>query len=322
MTRPPVPARRAELLSIGTTDATLARERRRGDLLSIVPGSYVTREDWAALDGLARHRLRVLETAARLKTQPVYSHFAAAALLGIRILNEWPERIDVTLERSSGGRSGGLLRRRCTGLDDVDVVSLDGLLVTSPAQTVTDLARELPFADGVVAMDSALHRKRRPRPLLTVDELDARVAASAGKPGHRRAVACARFATPLSDSPQESHSRVQIHLLGFPEPELQSRLLLPDGSTAELDFRWPQYDHGGECDGRAKYRNPEFLRGRTPTEAVIDEKNRENQVRRVVSRLSRWEPAHLYPPARLYDLLTADGLPSSKPRPPRTTRWT
>lgn len=84
------------------------------------------------------------------------SYFAAAALWGIRILGRWPELVNVTIDRAAGGRSDGALRRHCVGLESTEIVVLDGLTVTSPAQTVVDLVRMLQFADAIVAASPAL----------------------------------------------------------------------------------------------------------------------------------------------------------------------
>lgn len=44
-------------------------------------------------------------------------------------------------------------------LDDVDRWTVDPLSVTSPARTVVDLARHLPFEEAVVIADCALSRR-------------------------------------------------------------------------------------------------------------------------------------------------------------------
>ena len=305
--------RRRDEVQIGTSDSALRRGLRTGSIVTVTAGVYADALWWQHLDGIERHRERVLATADRMPTSPVFSHFAAAALWGIRILGRWPELVDVTLDRATGGRSDGRIRRHCTGLEAVAVVHRGGLLVTTPAQTVADLARILPFTDAVAAIDSALHRRRRPRPLTTPDEVMRAVAAFEGGRGHRAAVAAARFSTPLSDSVKESQSRVLLH--GFPAPVLQQKFRLPTGRDAEVDFFWPDHSHIGECDGRSKYRDPALLNGRTPEEVYFDEKERENQLRRMVRGFSRWEPSELDTPRRLYDRLVRDGLPSSRRRP-------
>lgn len=306
--------RRSEQLALGRNDAELSRAVRGGTLLRIAPGSYVSTTEWNTLDRIEQHRMRVLEYAPRLHPDTVYSHFAAAALWGIRLLGAWPERIHVTAPRASGGRSEGGLARHCTGVSASGVTSLAGMRLTTPAQTVVDLARVLPFSDAVVAMDSALSSRGR-MPLTDHTAIERLLEAGRGTRGMARATAVSAFSTSLSDSPEESHSRALLHILGFPAPELQRSFALPDGGTAEVDFFWEEYDLVGECDGRAKYRDPRFLRGRRPEDAVIQEKNRENQLRRVVGKVSRWEPAELYRPREFYDHLVRDGLPSARPRP-------
>ena len=309
--RPDILIRRRNRVILGLADATLQRRLRTRDLVRVTTGAYADAGEWSRLSPIEQHRTRVLATAERLSTDVVFSHFAAAALWGIRVLGRWPDVVDVTLERASGGRSDGGLRRHCTGLDSTEFVELDGLVVTTPAQTVIDLARMLPFADGVVAMDSALHTRRTPARLTTPPQLDRRLEAIDGRRGSAKARKAVEFSTPLSDSPEESHSRVQIHLLGFPKPRLQQEFTLRNGRRAFVDFYWEDHNHIGECDGRAKYTNPEFLAGRSPQQALLEEKARENELRQQVRGFSRWEPADLYPPRRLYERLLRDGLPSS-----------
>lgn len=306
--------RRRNVIDLGVNDRTLRRAVLAGRMVRVVPGAFVKAEPWNALKPYERHRLKVLATARRMRSEAVFSHHAAAALWGIRMLRNWPKLVDITMDRATGGRSDGLLRRHCRGFDGVEVTRLDGLLVTTPAQTVADLALRFPFPDAVVAMDSALHRKRKPEPLATSDELLERVMAAEGKRGWRRALAAATFATPLSDSPEESHSRVQIHLLGFPAPILQREFRDARGFVGKPDFYWPEFDQIGECDGRAKYTDPTLRNGRTADEVILAERHRENRLRRLVNGVIRWEPADLYPPAKLSRILTDGGLPSSGTR--------
>ena len=112
-----------------------------------------------------RHFARTLETADRMRGSVMFSHFAAAAIWGIELLGSWPALIDVRVARGTGGRSSGAVRRRALGFEGVDAVAWGAHLVTTPAQTVVDLARELSFTGGVVAMDRALWRRRERGPL-------------------------------------------------------------------------------------------------------------------------------------------------------------
>lgn len=304
-------------------DGMPVNERRRrsavsdGRLTRIVAGSYAPTAAWESLRPIDRHHLRVVEAVDRARSSLVVSHFAAASVWGIDMIGRWPGTVDVLVPRTSGGRSSGTFRRRTTSADDAATVPWRGHEVTTPAQTVLDIARISGFTAGVVACDQALWQRRPGGALATSEELDELLSGRAPRRGHARARAAVEFATSSSDSVRESQSRVLIARLGFPAPELQRRFVLPSGRVAFSDFWWPAYAHAGEFDGVGKYVDPELLRGRAPEEALLDEKDRGDELCRVVRRLSRWRVPALTDPRRLYDILAGDGLPTSRPRPPR-----
>src|SRR5690606_13542273 len=68
--------RRRELELIGTPDSSIRRALRSGTLVRVCAGAYADASAWSELDDMARHRIRVLATAERLTTTPVFSHFA------------------------------------------------------------------------------------------------------------------------------------------------------------------------------------------------------------------------------------------------------
>jgi very-short-patch-repair endonuclease len=45
------------------------------------------------------------------------------------------------------------------------------------------------------------------------------------------------------------------------------------------DFYWKQAKVVAEFDGEEKYLKPEYLKGRTASQAVVEEKKRENRIR-------------------------------------------
>ena len=111
--------------------------------------------------------------------------------------------------------------------------------------------------------------------------------------------------------------RALIATMGFPAPELQTRFLMPGGRRAFTDFFWRDHRHIGEFDGEGKYRDPDLLRGRTPEQVLLAEKDREDALRRQCDAFSRWRVPALSSPRLLYDILAGAGLPTSKPRPGR-----
>ena len=292
----------------------LARMVDRGEVVRFAPGSYASAGAWSNLKPIDRHAQRVWEAASRTERGTVFSHFGVAALCGIDIMGVWPEDVDISVERTSGGRSTGRLRRHTRRLDDLDLVPWGQHFITSPVQTAIDLAAILTFTQGVAVADRTLWVRRESGPLATKEELMAAAAAYAGR-GAVRALRVAEFASGEADSVGESRSRVGIHRLGFPAPVLQQEFVLPSGRHVRSDTYWPEWDHVGEFDGIGKYLDPTILQGRTPHQALIEEKDREDELRRVVRGLSRWRTPQLDRLALLYDILTRAGLPSSRPRP-------
>lgn len=308
--------RRAENDGEPVNDRRLRARVDRGDVVRIAPGSYADAAAWRALTPMARHAQRVWEAAARLSPGQIFSHFAAAAIWGIDIAGPWPRSIDVTVDSRRTVRSTGLIRRHGRRLEEKVAVPWDRHGLTDPLRTTVDLMRELPFAEGVASADRALWRRRPSGPLMTPEELIAAAGAVDGR-GCARAERAAAFATGWSDSVGESRSRVMIHVLGFPRPDLQARFRLASGREAFADFFWREFRHIGEFDGSGKYRDPRLLRGRTPEEALLAEKDREDELRRQVRAFSRWRGAALRHPHLLYDILSTAGLPSRRSRPGR-----
>lgn len=308
--------RRREQDGLPLTDPRLRREIEAGTVARLVPGSFARAGQWRALAPLDRHHLRVVETVDRARGSQVIAFHAAAAVWGIDRIAAWPDRVDVIVPRRTGGRSSGTIRRWTTAATDIQAVPWRGHKITTPAQTVLDLARTSRFTDAVVALDQALWARRPGGALTTSDELWTLLEASQPRRGDVRARAALAFASPLADSVRESESRSLISQLGFPVPTLQHPFRLSRGRVVRTDFWFAEFEHAGEFDGVGKYLDPALLDGRTPEQALVEEKDRGDELRRVVRRLSRWRVPHLAAPRRLYDVLTADGLPSSKPRPP------
>lgn len=118
-----------------------------------------------------------------------------------------------------------------------------GLRLTTPAQTVLDLSRELALVDLTVLADSLLHRR-----VLTPAELEQRLDACQG--GLPRVASVARtLVRPGAESPMETRARLLLVLAGLPEPVLQHEV----GDTRHrfrLDLAYPELRVAVEYDGR------------------------------------------------------------------------
>jgi hypothetical protein len=189
------------------------------------------------------------------------------------------------------------------------------LLVTSRVRTVLDLAAFTPFAEAVVPLDQVLRPGFAAKlSTLSKDDLSAGIGSiySAGR--QRRIHAALDFADARSGSAGESYSRSLLHLAGFEAPVLQQEFRDEQGLIGYSDFYWKRARVVGEFDGEEKYLKPEYLRGRTPSQVVIEEKYREDRIRALGFTVVRWVWADLMQPARLERKVAAAGVPRRRTR--------
>lgn len=223
-------SRRGYVLPEGVTEWDLRSKRYRRLFRGIYVASSVT------ITPL------LLAEAALLLADPrsVASHHSAARIWGgtvpedglthITCFGRRPQVAGVLAHRTKRGQVG---------------TSLQGVRLTTPAQTFLDLAATLNLVELVVLGDS-LVRKRR----VTPEEL---VAAAAKYRGANRAVArrAAAFVRRDVDSPMESLLRMLIVLAGLPEPVVNHKIYWSDGQVRwRFDLSYPDYRLVIEYDGQ------------------------------------------------------------------------
>jgi hypothetical protein len=279
-------------ISVPGDRAVLFAAVNRGDFHRVRRGVFARRSEWDGMSPDDRYRLAVHAEAAWNTDPQVWSHESTAALWRLPSLGRWPAVTHVVAPVAAGGRSTSSLRRHAVGIPS-DLERIDGLAVTTLARTAIDLAASRQFASAVVFLDAALRRTDHPfeglpRTLLTradlVSELDVR-RSQRGVAMARRAIA---FSDGRADRPGESVSRVNMFRAGLTMPCLQAELRGASGRRWFVDFWWPLFNLIGEFDGLFKYTDPEFLRGRTPEQALRDEKEREDDLRAAGHGMTRW----------------------------------
>ncbi|WP_411701113.1 hypothetical protein [Conyzicola sp.] len=290
-----------------------ARNALRGSEVRIAGGAYVDAGEWTALGARERYLVKIRAVVETRRHRAVLSHRSAAAIHGLPALEPWPGSVHFTAGVTSGGRSSGDVVRHSAHLADGDVVEIDGLLVTSIARTVLDLAVAEPELASVTALDRALHidRKNISPTLLTTEELWRTYNAHMPFRGHVRARNAFEFAVTEADSPLESVSRVNMRIIGFPAPELQHRFDDYRGLIGYSEFYWPKHGLVGEADGRSKYTDPAFKKGRSLEQVLLDEKERADRIRATGPDVSRWGWQTAIQPEALRRHLVAAGLPTA-----------
>jgi hypothetical protein len=298
----------------------LARDHFQGQpphrdpfLVRIHPGVYAPRSVWAKLHPWERYLARV--HAVRLTwTEPTFLLESAAVLQGLPLFGE-PLHVHVL------GGTNGLTAAHSTSKGAVRIhhlrdprptVTADGCSIIDVAHTVIDLARALPPAFAVAVADAGLRRLEA-----TADELAARAHAQSVRRGRRRLDDVLGWVDPLAESAGESVSRVVIAWLGFPAPESQV-WFHSEGFRDRSDFFWRKARIIGESDGYGKYDATNVAAAKAH---FIEEKKREDRLRRQVDGFARWEMSDALSPRRLDLKLRSAGLLAER-RPNETMLMT
>lgn len=305
--------RRTELIRAAGFAAADPGTSPSAGLVRVRRGVYVAEADWPSTEREARHFVRMQAVEAGMSSRPVFSHVSAAVLWGVPVVG-WLEQVHLM----AAGRVGRRSRRGTIWhnhrLEDADVVDLHGFLVTSLPRTLFDMAASMPGASAVAAIDGATRPAFRSGLGSTVAgvpkaELVESFVARGSARGIRRAIRCASFSDSRSGSAGESVSRWNMHVLGFPAPELQVPFEREDFGFDIVDFDWPAHGRFGEFDGFGKYVREQYTHGRQIEDVVWREKQREDRIRRHRPYSSRWDWAVARDLERLRRRLLADGLP-------------
>ena len=236
----------------GVTAAQVRTFARLGYLVQVRRGVYATRPVAAAAknDSRRAYALQVAAVQAVAGREVVGSHHSAALIHGFDLLKRPPAgALTVTCRppgRSRSKQAAGIMFHTAE-LPENHVTSQYGATVTTPARTVIDLARELPFIEAVVAADSALRIGKT-----TKEELRRVCDACGGWPGIVQARHVADFSNGLAGSVPESCARVMFDRYRLDPPRLQVTIRGP-GFVFRADFCWEDRKTITEADGPAEH---------------------------------------------------------------------
>ena len=266
----------AQLRSAGLSSRQVRRLVQQGVLRPLLTGVYATQAAPAAATaaggGSAARQahdelLRVAAALAVTGSRSVGSHGSAARVYGLGTVGANPAPL-IEITRAPGDRGGRTgrsgVRVHVAALPADHVVSYRGVLLTSVPRTVIDLARALPFAEGVAVADSALHAR-----LTSKAALAAVIAGCPRWRGLQRAREVTAFSDARAESVLESLSRAAFHQAGLPPPDLQVWVGDDDGVIGRADFLWRRYHTIGEADGAVKYQTPARARAQLDRDARL-----------------------------------------------------
>jgi Transcriptional regulator, AbiEi antitoxin/Protein of unknown function (DUF559) len=247
----------AELHAEGKSGQQIKTLARRGALVPLGRGVYAQAGPARKVKSRAGgdHLLTVAAALAGTGPGAVVSHQSAARLHGIDLLGTPPPVVTLSAPPQRGWRGRTGIRLHAVDVPADQVGTRLGAPVTTAARTVVDLARSLEFRAGVVAADSALHRK-----LTTRASLRDVIATQGRWPGITKAAQVVDFADERAESPLESIARVLFRDLGLPAPDLQVWLGGREEPVGRVDFYWPDCRTVVEVDGTGKYQHPDRAR--------------------------------------------------------------
>ena len=292
--------------------SALFTSARRGELVGLFPGVYINAPLWQRLTPTERYLARVKSASLIAPAETIFSHLSAASLWRLPIVGAWPKSAHVLASPSAGGRSTRVFQRHTVGIP-AEVELIEGVTVTTLARTAVDVASRLDFVAAVAVVDATLRRTSHPLSQLPVTsvlraDLTEALHEVPFRHGREKARLAVEFADGAADRPGESVSRANMRRMGCPIPQLQVALAGASGRIYIVDFWWPQFNMIGEFDGDAKYTDPEFLRGRTPEQALLDEKLREDDLRAAGHGMCRWRWATAMSVHSLHAHLRAAGI--------------
>lgn len=263
------------------------RAVRVGHLERVCRGQYLISDA-----GLAHAEYETLIYAiwSKLSVGSAISHASAAVLHGLPLWRQTPTRVWVSRTEAAHGQIRKDVHFRKCSLPPEHLTIINGMTVTSLGRTAVDLARCLPFAAGVAAVDAALAKGCSKTELTQiVDDMQR-------WPGVGKAARVIAFADAASESPAESVSRVRMDEASLPRPELQFELRDAAGHLiGRFDFGWRDYGVLGECDGAGKY-DEQAARGASASSLVLATTRRDRSAQDLGWRVVHWGTQELLAP--------------------------
>lgn len=287
----------------------LLRRMTHGEIVSPVRGLFVRAETWEAMRRHGELRaLFVLRGLASKHPEWVFCHASAALVHGLAVSLADISRSHVATTREVGATGSKSVVRHVVADGECELVS--GLRVTSFWETVYDCLVVMRFPNALAVADSALRLRGLSRDEAR-DELRRRFA---GRRLVSRVLNVLRWADGRSENGGESIARARMIELGFSEPDLQVAFEDPlrPGRWFRVDFVWRDASGGlvfGELEGDRKYRDEEFLEGRTPFQKKREEQERSDRLSHYRAVMLRFRFEELGSAERFAHKLEAKGVP-------------
>ncbi|WP_255767764.1 endonuclease domain-containing protein [Pseudarthrobacter sulfonivorans] len=146
-----------------------------------------------------------------------------------------------------------------------EIVSHNGLLITSRTRTWLDCSRKMSVEELTVVADHLLRIPRpdfeaRSEPFATTDDLADMLDRHKGTPGIRKARLALEQARVGADSAPETRLRLALEYAGLPEPQLNVPTELSVGVVRQPDLAYPEHRVAVEYEGEGHSEAAQIVR--------------------------------------------------------------
>lgn len=297
------PKRTATLLLSRDHPAEVKRLDRAGALHRVRPGVFAAADEWAGLRPWEQYEQRI-EGVAQTWLDPVFCLESAAPSHRLPLFGETRD-IHLLSPDGTSRRVGDVVLHGYT--ERPKTVVRDGRHVTDMDETTLALCRALPPAFALAVADAALRMGEAIGKRLDLGE---RGRERPDRRGLRQLDWVQCHANARAESPGESVSRAVIFWLGYEDPDIQEEFFY-EGFTDRSDFYWRRLRRIGESDGYGKYNAAD---AEETKQRFIDEKLREDRLRRYEDGFIRWDWSDSVKVTPLDRKLRVGGIPLVRPR--------
>lgn len=275
--------RRCAFSQTETENRALNRRAARGVLIRPYADLFL-RADYAATLTRAEITLHVARALQLKHRHWVFTGWTGALIWGFEHPWHMHRGVIFTISRTRTPAANSR-HLSCVQSGDFDVHVVDGLRVTSPARTIIECARQAEAREARAPLDSALRSRAVAkteirRELTRTPYLDEWV------------LPMLAVADPRCENGGESYTHHTICELGFEPPRMQREFVSPrTGAIIRPDCLWIGKDGVrifGELDGESKYCDPRMTDGRSISEIVQAERERQHALEELNGRVVRW----------------------------------
>lgn len=287
----------------------LLRRKQSGEVVSPMPGLFISRTVWESLDPIAQmvHLVRGLS---HWHPDWVFAGVAAACVhsmwVDYRTVQAALRQRTVLIVCNTRGNHADSRHIHRLRSSSGEYCVVGGVRVTTPARTAAVCANSMPFMPAMEVMCCALRNGTSSTEIIACATREGLMNANAQN--------VFRFATPFAENGGEARTLAALIMCGFEPPAQQVEFVDPQtGKRYRVDFLWRTRDGRivvVELDGLVKYMDAQMMNGRTLGGVIDDERERSEGLKRAgVDVIVRIRMDDLYDLEGLKQRLARAGVP-------------